>query len=333
MKTLHVKSACCQSLVQRFGNRRRRCVACHRTWRIRAKKRGRKRTRPNLLLVESYFAKFIPSLRAYARRQRSSKDRVQVALRRSLEFYVRKHHMQWTGLIPASGELILIADAIWYRIRGVKYTIYIMLVRSVDSSLATISPPVLVCDHESLIGWETAAVSLPISIRSRIIGLVCDGGLGLVALAHHYRWLLQRCHFHLMASVQNYLSTGPRGSRPVYAQKLCALVQELLITEDMRRLQSILRELRIAQAITRSRGIHRVLGGLLRDYKDYRTYLKYPHLHLPTTSNAAESCIQSLRDLMYRCRGFRTAEALMLWLTAFICYKKTIRCRGKNQPN
>jgi len=45
MTPIHAKSRCCNAQVRRFGKRRRQCINCKRTWRIRQKKRGRPHTR------------------------------------------------------------------------------------------------------------------------------------------------------------------------------------------------------------------------------------------------------------------------------------------------
>lgn len=333
MKKLHAKSPCCGAPIQRFGQRRRRCAQCHGTWRVHKKKRGRKRKRVNHNLVISYLERNIPSLRAIAKRKGCSKDSIQVMLRRSLELYVKQKKEQWWLSLKNSGSLIAIVDAIWYHVREEFYTIYIILLRPIKSTQATICPPVIIQGREDFNGWEEAFNSLPDILKKRIIALVCDGATSLVALARLKRWILQRCHFHLIAAVQNYLTTGPRSAHRDYAFYVLDTVRELLRTNDPKKVQKMRRKLREIRQASNSRGIRRVLGGLIKSYKDYRAYLNYPELNLPTTSNSAESFIQCVRDLMYRCRGFRSYTTLNNWLTALSLSKKTIRCNGKNQPN
>lgn len=328
MDTEHANCTHPKRFVRRFGERRRQCGKCKRTWRIRQKKRGRKALRATPLLAVRYLSKDIPNLRIFAKRACTGKDRAQALLRRSLEAYVRTAENWWTFL-PSSGPLILVADAIWYRVRGQKQTIYVLLVRPVTDTLAVIVPPIIRDGHEDIDGWEAAYGTLPKSLKARICALVCDGGTGLVALGRRKRLLLQRCTFHLLCAVQNYLTTGPRSHHRAYATAVLSLVQKAVGVSE-HEAKSALRELRHVHDVSHSHGVRRVLRGLQLHWREYRTCHRYPELHLPATSNTAESCIQGIRDLMYRCRGFRTTHSLALWLAAFARFKKTIRCNGKS---
>jgi hypothetical protein len=116
----------------------------------------------------------------------------------------------------------------------------------------------------------------------------------------------------------------------VYARNLIRLVQAFVEEADAQR-SSVLRQRIVERYRTaRSSGIRRVLSGLLTNAEDYRAYLRHPDLHLPTTSNAAESFIQCIRDFLYRRRGFRKAPTLLRWLMALAKHKGTITCNGKN---
>lgn len=329
MKKLHTKSPCCHASVQRFGIRRRRCAQCHITWRIRTKKRGRKPYRVDHTLALAYLHKEVPSVRLLAQQYDCGKDRIHALLRRSLVAYVAREEEQWSQALVDTPRLIAVADAIWYHVGKEFYTIYVILLRPVASTDAVICPPVVLSGREDLVGWEQAFASLPPVFKKRIIALVCDGATSLVALARSRHWILQRCHFHLIAAVQNYLTTGRRSTHRAYAFHVLRVVQALLATHDPREVKKIRRAIRDIRHQSKSRGLRRVLSGFLKTYSDYHAYLRYPALNLPTTSNAAESCIQCIRDLMYRCRGFRSYSSLTLWLTAFALFKKTIRCNGK----
>jgi hypothetical protein len=333
MKLLHTKSPCCGAPVRRFGERRRDCALCRRTWRVHLKKRGRKKKRTRPDIISRYLKKRLPPLRVIAAQRGCSKDAVQTELHRSLKRYVKKHHSDWQELVAGHKSLIAVADAIWYRIQGERYTIYVILLRPKNLNQAVICPPLVIPGHECVASWRQAFESLPPEIKSRIIALICDGGSGLIVNARSYHWLIQRCHFHLLAAVQNYLTTGPRSARLKYALTVMKTVRDLLQTNDESSVRQIIGRLKKIFEQSNSRGLRRVIGGLMTNYVDYHTCLNYPELHLPTTSNSAESFIQCLRDLMYRCRGFRSLASLNDWLLALTIFKKTIRCEGKNQPN
>lgn len=333
MMNKHTKSPCCGVPVRRFGKRRRQCIQCKKTWRIRQKKRGRKKKRTAPDLVAAYLSRKVATVRNLAERRNEGKSSSQRALTRSLMNFIRLHEISWQKLVPRCGKLILIADAIWYYINGKKHTIYVLLLRPRNGNKAIVWLPHIVAGHEDIPGWRSAVSTMSSAIYERIGAIVCDGGTGVVNLAYKNNWLLQRCHFHLLAAVQNYLTTGPRSQQREFAFKVMRLVQTVINARDENVVRSALRTLDTIRRKTRSRGLRRTLGGLLLHWREYRTYLKHPAWHLPATSNSAESCIQCIRDLLYRCRGFRGQEQLMRWLTAFTINKKTICCRPKNQPN
>jgi len=254
---------------------------------------------------------------------------LQTKLQRSLETYVQKNKQKWKELLNHQTELIAVADAIWYRVKGKKYTIYNILLRPITSTEAVICPPIILPGHENIPGWQQAFDTLPKALKNPVIALVCDGAVSLVALAKIHNWIIQRCHFHLISAVQNYLTTGPRSAQRSYAFHVMQTVQELLKTNSPKTLLPLLTKVSKIREKSSSRGLRRVLGGLLQSYDDFHSYLKYPQLNLPTTSNTAESFIQCIRDLMYRCRGFRSIDSLKYWLQAISIYKKTMRCNGK----
>jgi hypothetical protein len=322
----HLKSACCRARNIRYGGKRRQCTACRHTWTVRPKRRGRKRIRPSPHLIASYFSRDIANVRTLAKKNGWGRDRAHRILKRSLNQYIISHHTDWLNLMPR-GRLIAVADALWHRIDGRKVTAHIILLRPVHESTAIISPPFLLFGSENRIGWERAFEKLPDAILSRIEALVCDGHAALVALGRRRGWRIQRCHFHLIANLQLYLGsrTNPRAIAAV------SLVRTLITTLDQKTASRILRHIHAIRIHTSSRGVRRVLGGLQTHYRDFQTYLRYPKLNLPTTTNAAESCMSSIRDIMRQCRGFRSMKTMRQWLTGYLLWKQVIQCNGKYQ--
>lgn len=333
MNTQHANCMHPKRFVRRFGMRRRQCGECKCTWRIRQKKRGRKAKRVSSAFVSAYLSGFVSTVRNIALQRKTSRSNVQRALTRSLEKYVLLHGNDWRTLVPIEGGIVLIADAIWYRVKGMKYTIYVLLLRPQFGTIAVILPPIILPGHEDIAGWLKAISIVPECMEARIGAIVCDGGTGLVNLAYRHQWLLQRCQFHLLSAVQNYITTGPRSKHLVFAKRVMSLVQQAISEPSQTTVRQAINELERIHKVSRSKGVRRVLGGLALHLNEYRTYLNHPEWNLPDTSNTAESCIQCIRDLMYKCRGFRTKEKLELWLKAFAAHQKTICCRGKNQPN
>lgn len=276
-------------------------------------------------MAEAFLGKRLPPLRVLATQRGTHKDRLQRKLRASLAAYAQKSGDDWERRV-SDGQLIAVIDAIWYMLAGRKHSIYVTLLRPVESDVAIVAPPVLLEGHEDKAGWMAALAALPASVEKRICAVVCDGGTGVVAAVREHGWILQRCHFHLIAAIQNYLTTGPRSANRRYATRVLHHVQAFLAGKEPEREMRVLT--RTMQA-SRSHGLRRVLSGLTRDRDDYHAYLRHPGLRLPTTSNSAESAIRCVRELMSRCRGFRSRESTELWLLAWATHQKTIRCRPK----
>lgn len=327
MREKHLKSACCRAHIIRYGGKRRMCVSCKSTWTIRPKRRGRKQFRAPSNLIKRYFSDSISNIRTLAKRNRWNRDRAHHMVRRSLTRYVERNQSTWSSSLPNRGRLIAIADAIWHTLCGEKITIYLILLRSINGNEATITLPVFFSGHEDGKGWDYAWKQVPVAYKRRICALVCDGQWWLISFGYRQRWVVQRCQFHLLANLQMYLGIRDRQRNG----KVLTFVHDLFATSDQKLSRHILAELAKIRAVSKSRGIRRVLSGLETNYRDFQSYLRHPKLNLPTTTNTAESCISGIRGLMRRCRGFRSREALRLWITGYVLWKKTLRCNGKNQ--
>lgn len=323
----HLKSACCRAHIIRYGGKRRQCVSCRRTWTIRPKSKGRKRLRAPQHLIERYFSGSISTIRTLEKRFQWGRGHAQRMMRRSLANYVTKHRNDWSATPLNRSRLIAVVDAIWHTICGEKITIYLILLRPVSNNEATIMLPVFVTGHEDGRGWKYAWDQIPFAYKRRICALVCDGHQWLIAFGYRQGWVVQRCQFHLLANLQMYLGVQDRQRN----SRVLTLVHNLFATADTERSRRLLTKLARIRVKAKSRGIRRVLSGLATNYQDFQNYLRYPKMNLPTTTNAAESCISGVRDLMRRCHGFRTKKAVRLWMIGYILWKKTIRCNGKYQ--
>lgn len=328
----HPKSPCCRASVQRFGKRRRRCGACHHTWRIRQKKRGRKRIRVSPDLAYKFLNHEISSLRCLARQRKVGREYLRRRLERSLDHYLATTHVSYS-LIKGSKPLVMIADAMWYWARDEKWTVYMILLKPLHCNTAVIMPALIYPGHECYDGWKIALESIEECRLKRVIALVSDGVNTLLQHATQYGWITQRCHFHLISSLQNYATTGTRSRNREFAITLMDTVKELITTHDEQRVAEIIESLTKLLLKLRSRGLRRVVSGLLKDLPQFRAYLTYPELNLPTTSNAAESSIQMIRNLLYRSRGFNTISSLQKWIRALFIAKPTIKCNGYKSTN
>ena len=238
-------------------------------------------------------------------------------------------HTSWSKI--SEGPLIVIADGLIEFFKGEKYTIYFILIRSATGSQAVILPPFLKIGGEN--SWHEAFATIPQEISSRIMALACDGNRGLISLAEKYHWILQRCHFHLLARIAHNASFGPLNKTKGLGLRIKNLVKVVLYHRDSYAILLALEALKNIQQTISSPHFKSVISGFLKNYHDYRSYLQYPEYFLPTTSNSAEYLIGRIRDLQYRARGFRTPESLFSWIMGYCKFKKSVTCRGKIQPN
>lgn len=331
----YTNSPCCQGTIYRYGRRRRQCAICRKTWSVWQRPRGRKALAVDGTLATRYLARELPSLKVLARTDGCTTQAISARLTQSLVAYLAGAHLAYEAelarLTAQRIPLVVVVDALWHHLEQQAWTTYLVLVKPITQDRAFILKPVISQGHECLSGWQETLGSIPPLIRGLIQGVVCDGGGPLNQALRAYPWITQRCHFHLLSQLQNYATTGSRSTDPAFSRYLMRQTHLVLRTTTSAELNRGLANLRVAQAQTTSRGIRRVLRGLFRDLVEFRAYLQHPELNLPTTTNAAESTVQMVRDLLYRARGFRTATSYGRWITARLYLQKYIICRGNLQ--
>jgi hypothetical protein len=318
MNILHEKSSCCRGKVRRFGGRRRQCVTCHRTWSTWQRKRGVKPKRVATQLLFKYLKNRCCPLR---------KPYLRARTRKALAVFIRKE--KWAE-IP-SGQLIAIADAMVQRINRKVFTVYFILLKDSLSDKAVIAPPVLLAGTEDSFGWVKAFSRLPGNSQSRIVALACDGRTALVYLAQKSGWRIQRCHFHLRARISNYSSSFYLARHPEIGQRVNGLVTIVLASKNQEEVEDALGKLESYRISLFSVGLRKVISGFLKNYTDYRTYLNYPNLNLPTTTNSIESLIGTIREVQHRARGFSSIDSLEKWIIGVLKCRKYQTCNGKYQ--
>jgi hypothetical protein len=209
MTPIHAKSPCCGALVRHFGKRRRQCAYCKRTWRIRKKKRGRKRTRHTEALLKRILIDGYTLLQE--RQNFHGLKSVSIAARfaQALRAYV-------TATPPRlpKGPYVLIVDGVYFKFKRKEWVLYLMALKPIRSPRMYYLDPVLLKGRERLEEWYTAIDTIPRETRKQIGALVSDGLRGFQQLAATNGWVHQRCHFHLLASLvrgkgkRRYLTRG-----------------------------------------------------------------------------------------------------------------------------
>lgn len=330
MKKLHAKSPCCQGKIYHFGNRRRQCSKCKHTWRIRKKRRGCKQKRGSKDYVLRYLRHQKLSSYALAKLRHISEDKLQRHLRKSLNLFLK--NQPWP-IIPKDEPLIVIADAMVQFINHQIYTCYFILLRRIEDKKAVITPPLLRKGQEVWQGWKEAFDQIPSGVKTNILAMVCDGHGGLISQAKRNHWLIQRCHFHLIAKLQAYCSKWSLSRHRRTGKRVYQLATQILTNPNEKEILKDLFLLKVYSEKSSSYGLKKVLRGFVKHYRDYRTYLCYPKFYLPRTSNSMESLISTIRDLNYRARGFCTPQSFKKWTEAILKSKKQVTCNGNFQPN
>jgi len=330
MNKKHEKSPCCKENIWRISGRRRQCATCKKTWRVWKRKRGRRRKRTSHDLAHKFvFHRLLP-VRAGFPATATSRNRRQYRLAQSRRFCAST--CVWKQ--PSSDKkLIMVADALVKFVENRWQTWYFIFVRSIDSDSAVALPPYHRQGTETITGWREAFDSVDVGVLSRIQALVCDGHRGLTDGARERGFKLQRCHFHLIARIQNQRSRWKSGRNYQEGQHIYTRVKQVLEDPSDENLAPVLNELEEMSWTSSSAELRRVLGGFVNNFQDYRTYLHYPKLNLPTTNNTAESFIGTVEEVCRRARGFKNLTVLSEWI---MCASKTrggIKCRGRSIPN
>jgi hypothetical protein len=327
MMKLHKKvSNCCHAKIIKYGSKRRQCTHCKRTWSIYPKKRGRKLIRVNSSNIATNLSSQ-ESLRHKAQRLNKNRELIRRRHIRKIEQLLKTIPLS----DPPDGKLISIVDGMHLCVNKIHYTLYVILLKSINSDEAVIMEPYLLKGCESIIGWRKVFYELSEDTRNRIYAVVSDGITGMNSLCKENKWVLQRCHFHFLKTLQSL--RGKRWSTVVNRDMREDIYQsaKLLLTEkDEQKVKEIYVYL---QKITRldscPKWIGRRVRGALRQWQDFRSYLKYSELNLPITSNSAESVMRLLADVKKQNRGFNNPQSFEKWAKTQLRIKKVIKCNGK----
>lgn len=316
-------SPCCGVVVWRLNKRRRQCSLCRKTWTIRPRRRGRKQKRQQprfsyRVLTERR------SLRSFARNGYLGREKIRRRFHRSLDRLTRSSP---ESLIP-TGPLIAVVDAIHANCEGLDVMIPIILIRSLYKEEAIVAVLDVRIGGESEFNWSQAFEILKPEIKSRIMALVSDDCLGLVRYARSQNWIIQLCNFHLKARFRVILGRKQRVAFREERHLAWQLVQLVASENNSFKIGFYLRLLKRLgqrQDIPKQLRIH--VNGFLRNWKDYRTYLEYPKLNLPNTTNSVEAIASIIRRMLRERYGFKTIKSLKRWLKTVQILNPKVACK------
>ena len=322
MAPQHAKSPCCSAPVRRFDKRRRQCINCRRTWSIRKKKRGRKRT----IHTEALLKRVLLRGHTLAQERRNFRSLQDVSVAARLAQALRTYVAAQPPPLP-NGLYTLMVDGVYFKFERKEWVLYLMAVKPVRDHRMYFLDPVLIKGRERLEAWYEAIDTIPTETRRQIRALVSDGLRGFQQLAASNRWVHQRCHFHLLASLvrgkgkRRYLTRGS-SVRDKILESVRVLLADRSAQKCSRARRSLLRYIDDPECPSYVR--KHVLEFFERE-QDFRVYLTRPRLNVPTTTNAVESTGRLVHKAT---RTARTPESLRLRATAFLRLKRSVMCNG-----
>jgi hypothetical protein len=324
------KSPCCGSKIWNLSARRRQCSSCRFRWRVRSKKRGRHGRRNDERLIAHVLSQR-RSLTDLAQRARLSRQAFSARFRKALARNVM------AAAVPGAraSEAILLVDGLWFRFKRRPWVLYLTALRPVQEDRATFLDPVLLEGVESKEAWIKVIGMIPKARKASIRAIVGDKFSGCRDIARSNGWILQLCHFHLLAQFKGRVTLRSTTKARLLRQEVCKLISKALLTIDGEKLDSIRFCLKafLAEANTPKR-YKSLVRGFLRTIDDYHAYLVYPDLRLPRTNGTSEAMARRVRDLLYDTRSLSSPAALTKWATSLIRLKPTIMCRPAQQlPN
>lgn len=327
MKTIHTKSPCCKAKIYIFGDRRRQCSVCKKTWRIRIKKRGRKiiRVHPS---IQATVIKRKESLRNKAKRLNKSRELIRRRHKRNLDLLLK------TVQKPKApkGQLIAVIDGWCTYFRKQRYVLYLILLRSVKGKKAIVMEPLLLPDWEHKDKWAYAFNQLPQSVRNRIKAVVLDGLTGLECLAQAWGLVVQRCHFHQLSALQSM--RGRKWStikHKEFREQIYQNVVKILRTNDNKLADKLAEQTKyLLQKPACSKWFKEKVKGALRRIEFFRAYRNFPELNLPITTNSAECVCRMITETVRLTRGFSNPKSFEKWIKIQIRTMKPIQCNGNN---
>lgn len=330
MTTRHGEIACFHQRVHRHGKRRRRCADCGATWSVWKRRQGRKRRARRLKRLRRTF------VHGLSVRQQTFLSGLDYETTKARHRHVLEHILGLTWPTPqVRGQLILLLDGLWFRILDERWVVYLMALRSVSGTTVRFLRPVVCRENESAEGWQRAVSQIPACLQKRICALVSDGLRGLRRLAKERSWRYQWCHFHLLGRLANVFGTRKRTVAWLEGRHTSeGYIRELIMTPSKRRVRILRRALNVLWRDPECpRKIRMIIREVLGHADELRTYLDYPELRLPATSNVMESLNSRLRSLAGRSRGFRTGQALERWIVACVYFNSKSKCHPKIPQN
>lgn len=320
MKLLHKKSKCCGVKIVRFGGKRRQCSACKKTWSTYQAKRGPKPYRKQCDYLKKVFNHGF-RVKQLALHSQLSTDAVYKRFAKNLDSVVKQRR-----IIKVKGaRLIIVIDAKWHYFKQELWILYFLAVKSIASKSITILDPVLRQGKESAAAWNEIMSQLPPSLKTRIIALVSDGIRGIETISESNDWIIQRCHFHLLSMLQKMRGKRATTHGRLVREEIYYSVKLAPSETSTCRLNILCRKLVVlVQDEGCPKRMRMVVRDFLRRLPEFRSYLDYPELRLPTTVNVMESINSFVKE---RAGKINSPKSWHKWAIACARFKSKFTCK------
>ncbi len=241
---------------------------------------------------------------------------------------------RWVALpspqVVPPGALVLMADGLWFQFDGIPWVLYLTALKSCRSSTAVFLDPLLLPGREGATRWQQAIDAIPTTARGRIRALVADNLPGMQKIAAQRKWVLQLCHFHLLLKLQAQRGRWRYRLRGgAVRETINHLVRDVLTLPagaDLNASAQRLHRLSRGECGTKNVGV--IVRAFLNEIPYYRSYLDYPELDLPWTTNAVESMCRLIREMLRSSRAGSNPDSVLLWATALIRLRPHVVCNG-----
>lgn len=320
MNLLHEKSTCCNAKIIRFGGKRRQCSVCKKTWRVYQSKRGRKNSRHQQNYLKKVFCQNF-SIKQLSFNSTLPLDSIYKRFSKNLNNVINKKRV-----VRIRGEkLILIIDAQWHYFKKDLWTIYFVAVKSTKSNFVTVLDPVLKQGKENAKTWNEIFNHLPVSTRKRVIALVSDGIRGIETIASNNKWILQRCLFHLLSTLQKMRGKRASTYGRLIREKIYCLIESIVYEKSKWKVKIFCRKLSLLIENDQiPKRMKMVAREFLRRLPEFRNHIEHQDLSLPNTVNVMESINSfSRRKAKTTC----TPKSWHKWVLACIRFKSIFNCK------
>jgi len=154
-----------------------------------------------------------------------------------------------------------------------------------------------------------------------ILCIVCDGRRGIFQAFPNFP--IQMCHYHQQAIVTRYLTSNPRLEAGIELKRMASSLTTSNQESWCHYLQQwhdkwklFLKEKSYSPETNRWHFTHRRLRSAYRSLKsntDYLfTYLKYPELRIPNTTNSLEACFSNLDTKLRNHSGLKMGRKIKI---------------------